>query len=133
MKLKTLRTALVPTALAAAITLVGCSAEGSGSGRGDSSPPPGASSSAVKASEHNDADVIFVQTMIPHHEQAVDMTDMLLGKSGVSPEVEALAKQIKAAQCSRRGRRDGDDPRRRVDDHVHARRFPQRVAALTGR
>ena|SRR5215211_911734 len=98
MKLKTLRTALVPTALAAAITLVGCSTEGSGSGRGDSSSPPGASSSAIAADQHNEADVIFVQTMIPDHEQAVDMTDMLLGKSGVSPEVEALAKQIKAAQ-----------------------------------
>ena len=64
---------------------------------GHSSSPPGASSSAVRG-QHNDADVIFVQMMIPHHEQAVDMSDMLLSKSGVSPEVEALAKQIKAAQ-----------------------------------
>jgi uncharacterized protein (DUF305 family) len=98
MKLKTLCTALAPTALAAAITLVGCSTDNGGSRRGDSSSSPGPSSSAVTASQHNDADVIFVQTMIPHHEQAVDMTDMLLGKNGVSPEVEALAKQIKAAK-----------------------------------
>jgi uncharacterized protein (DUF305 family) len=98
MKFKNLCTALGPTALAAAITLVGCSTGDSGSSRGDSSSPPGASSSAIAADQHNEADVIFVQTMIPHHEQAVDMTAMLLGKSGVSPEVEALAKQIKAAQ-----------------------------------
>ena len=98
MKFKSLCTALGPAALAAAITLVGCSTDNSGSGRGDSSSPPGASSGAIAVDQHNDADVIFVQTMIPHHEQAVDMTVMLLGKSGVNPEVEALAKQIKAAQ-----------------------------------
>jgi len=98
MKFKTLCTALVPTVLAAAITLVGCSTDNSGSGRDNSSSPPGASSGAIAADQHNNADVIFVQTMIPHHEQAVYMTNMLLGKSGIRPEVEALAKQIKAAQ-----------------------------------
>jgi uncharacterized protein (DUF305 family) len=42
--------------------------------------------------------VMFVQMMIPHHEQAIDMSDMVLTKSGINPEVEALANQIKAAQ-----------------------------------
>jgi uncharacterized protein (DUF305 family) len=41
---------------------------------------------------------MFAQTTIPHHEQAVDMSDMVLSKSNISPEVTALAKQIKAAQ-----------------------------------
>ena len=41
---------------------------------------------------------MFVQMMIPHHEQAVDMSDMVLSKSNINPEIEALAKQIKGAQ-----------------------------------
>ena len=36
--------------------------------------------------------------MIPHHQQAIDMSDMILAKEGVHPEVTALAEQIKAAQ-----------------------------------
>lgn len=46
----------------------------------------------------NMADVMFVQMMIPHHEGAIEMSDVLLAKSGVDPEVIALAEQIKAAQ-----------------------------------
>jgi uncharacterized protein (DUF305 family) len=37
--------------------------------------------------------------MIPHHEQAVEMSDMLLGKQGVDPAVVSLANEIKAAQA----------------------------------
>src|SRR3546814_20907923 len=36
--------------------------------------------------------------MIPHHSQAVEMSDMLLSKEGIDPRVTALAEQIKAAQ-----------------------------------
>ncbi len=39
----------------------------------------------------NDADEMFVQMMRPHHEQAIEMSDMLLAKTGISPEVTALA------------------------------------------
>jgi uncharacterized protein (DUF305 family) len=46
----------------------------------------------------NMADVMFVQMMIPHHEGAIEMSDVLLAKSGVDPEVVELAEQIKAAQ-----------------------------------
>jgi uncharacterized protein (DUF305 family) len=65
---------------------------------GSGSSPPGASSSASAAGQFNDAVVMFAQMMIPHHEQAVDMSNMVLSKSGVSPEVTAPAKQMKAAQ-----------------------------------
>ena len=68
------------------------------SGMGHNSASPAASSSATPVGEFNEADVMFVQMMIPHHEQAVDMSDMVLSKSGINPEVQALAKQIKAAQ-----------------------------------
>lgn len=47
--------------------------------------------------DHNDADVAFAQQMIPHHEQAVEMAD-LVDEADASPEVTALAAQIKAAQ-----------------------------------
>ena len=41
----------------------------------------------------------FAQGMIPHHEQAVEMADMVLGKQGVQPAVVSLANKIKAAQA----------------------------------
>jgi uncharacterized protein (DUF305 family) len=37
--------------------------------------------------------------MIPHHQQAVEMSDMLLAKEGIDPRVVSLAEQIKAAQA----------------------------------
>lgn len=56
-------------------------------------------SASADASAHNDADVTFAQGMIPHHEQAIEMSDMLLGKQGVDPAVVTLANRIKAAQA----------------------------------
>jgi uncharacterized protein (DUF305 family) len=98
MKLNIFRTALPPAAVAAAIAFAGCSPEDSMSGMGHSPSGPAASSSATTVGELNEVDVMFAQTMIPHHEQAVDMSDMVLSKSNINPEVTALAKQIKAAQ-----------------------------------
>lgn len=40
----------------------------------------------------------FVHMMIPHHQQAIEMSDIVLAKQGVDPQVTDLAKQIKAAQ-----------------------------------
>ncbi len=58
-----------------------------------------ASSSAAPASApHNDADIAFASMMIPHHNQAIEMSDMLLAKSGIDSKVTALAQKIKAAQ-----------------------------------
>ena len=36
--------------------------------------------------------------MIPHHNQAIEMSNMLLAKDGIDPKVTALAQKIKAAQ-----------------------------------
>ncbi len=58
-------------------------------------------------SEHNDADVTFAQEMIPHHAQAVQMSEMLLDKSDVDPEVVDLAEQIKDAQAPEIGTMSG--------------------------
>jgi len=55
-------------------------------------------SASANNEPHNQADAMFAQHMIPHHQQAIEMSDMLLGKQGIDPRVMDLAKQIKAAQ-----------------------------------
>ena len=42
--------------------------------------------------------MMFAHMMIPHHQQAVEMSDMILAKQGIDPRVIDLANQIKAAQ-----------------------------------
>ncbi|WP_120520232.1 DUF305 domain-containing protein [Arthrobacter celericrescens] len=93
------------TAIAAAIALAGCSGTPGSSGTSGTSMPGmdhgmmGSSSPATApATDHNAADVIFAQMMIPHHEQAIEMSEMILKKQGISAEVAALANRIKAAQ-----------------------------------
>ena len=47
----------------------------------------------------NDADIMFAQMMIPHHEQAIELADMALDPTlKASEQVKALASQIKNAQ-----------------------------------
>lgn len=46
-----------------------------------------------------DADVMFAQMMIPHHEQAIELSDLALNPAAqASDAVRALATQIKGAQ-----------------------------------
>jgi len=103
--MNTKRTLLASTlALATAITLSACSNSSSGTGgtegMGDSSSSASAapSSTAAAAEDFNDQDLTFSQMMKPHHEQAVEMADMILAKDGISTEVTDLATQIKDAQ-----------------------------------
>jgi uncharacterized protein (DUF305 family) len=94
---------LSAAALAAVIALAGCST-GSGSGgstmpgmdhsTGHATPPPSAA-----AADHNGSDTMFAQAMVPHHAQAVEMSDMILKKQGIDARVTALATKIKAAQA----------------------------------
>lgn len=105
--MNTKRTLLASTlALATAITLSACSDSSSGmsgmegmdhsSSSASSSASP--SSTAATAEDFNDQDVMFAQMMKPHHEQAVEMSDMILTKDGISTDVTDLATQIKEAQ-----------------------------------
>ena len=55
-------------------------------------------STSAQAPAHNKADMMFAQMMIPHHEQAVEMSDIILDQQGIDPRVVDLARQIKAAQ-----------------------------------
>jgi uncharacterized protein (DUF305 family) len=90
----------------AAVALVvsaGCSSSNDSgsehtSGQMTSASATAAPTTAQAADAHNDADVMFATHMIPHHQQAVEMSDMVLAKQGIDPGVTELAKQIKAAQ-----------------------------------
>ena len=56
-------------------------------------------STTLAPADFNGADVMFAQMMIPHHEQAIEMSDMALDPNvGASQEVIAIATQIKNAQ-----------------------------------
>ncbi|MFW0794211.1 DUF305 domain-containing protein [Gordonia sp. CPCC 205515] len=55
------------------------------------------STSGVASSAHNQADVTFLTMMIPHHQQAIEMADLVPTRTD-NPEVTALAARIKAAQ-----------------------------------
>jgi uncharacterized protein (DUF305 family) len=83
--------------LAALLTMTACSSSGNKSATGSTSSSAG-SSSTPAASAHNQADVTFAQNGIPHHEQAIPMSDAILAKQGIDPRVIQLATQFKADQ-----------------------------------
>ena len=103
---------LTVAALAASLGLAGC-ADGSGTSGSASasasaqagetgshaSSSPAATPAPDASAGHNDADVVFAQMMIPHHAQAVEMSDIILSKPDVPADVAALAATIKAAQA----------------------------------
>ena len=88
------RASVVGAALAAVLALAGCAAPGGGGMGHDGHATTGTDASA----EANAADVMFAQMMIPHHEQALEMSAIVLAKEDVDPEVAELAEQIAAAQ-----------------------------------
>jgi uncharacterized protein (DUF305 family) len=108
--------ALSTTAVAAALALAGCSTGTTGttgstatsSSAATGSSMPGmdhgssgmmSSSAPVASAEHNAADTMFTQGMIPHHEQAVEMSGMMLQKKDIPAAVTDLATRIQAAQA----------------------------------
>lgn len=86
MKLRTI--ALGSVAIAAALLLTACTTS--------TGNMPGMDHSANAM--FNNADETFLMEMIAHHEQAVEMADMVLDKEGVDERVTELAQKIKAAQ-----------------------------------
>ncbi|WP_424347537.1 DUF305 domain-containing protein [Kocuria sp. CH-021] len=113
-------TTLSTLALASALALAGCgsageedpaadsgtSAEATASAATGTASTPSASASdspsgsaAGIAAEHNDADVMFAQMMLPHHEQAVQMSEILLGKDLVPEDVRDLAERVRDTQA----------------------------------
>jgi len=96
------RTTLISASTLAVLALsTGCSSPNESehpAGHSASASATAAPTTTAGAEAHNDADVMFAQHMIPHHQQAVEMSDTLLAKQGIDPRVIELANQIKAAQ-----------------------------------
>ena len=104
-------TTLTTLALASALALAGCGTSGEDStgeapeaatsaaaGAGSTDTATAAPSGSAQAEEHNDADTMFAQMMIPHHEQVVQMSEGMLAKDDLDPDIEALANKVVAAQ-----------------------------------
>jgi uncharacterized protein (DUF305 family) len=98
------RTILIgAAAVVALIVSAGCSNSDSGNqhsaGHNTSASATAAPTTGAPSGEqHNTADVWFLKHMIPHHQQAIEMSDIVLAKQGIDPRVTDLANKIKAAQ-----------------------------------
>jgi uncharacterized protein (DUF305 family) len=90
MRARTLVITVSTVALASVLAACGTS-----SSTTTSSPSMPASADAMTKGSADD--IAFAQLMIPHHQQAVEMADLALAHA-TSPDVKALATQIKAAQ-----------------------------------
>ncbi|TIH36185.1 DUF305 domain-containing protein [Subtercola vilae] len=93
-------TVVSAAAIAAALTLSACSGSNSnmpGMDMGGSSMSSAAPTAGASAT-FNTADVTFAQDMLPHHQQAVAMSDTLLAKGNVPETVLQLANTIKSEQ-----------------------------------
>jgi uncharacterized protein (DUF305 family) len=98
---KRVRRALVAAVAVPVFALAACGSDqmgGMGYGAGGPSARPDTSPTGSVSTRVNPADLMFVMMMVPHHEQAVQMSDLLLAKSGVDADARRLAEQIKAAQ-----------------------------------
>ncbi|MFB7587122.1 DUF305 domain-containing protein [Streptomyces sp. NPDC056169] len=107
--------ALAGAVTAAGLLLAACGTDDgmSGMGHGGTSPsaaasapasasasasaPASASAEAAAPGAFNDADVMFAQMMIPHHEQALEMAKLADGRAE-DPEVKKLVAAIEQAQ-----------------------------------
>ena len=88
--------AVAGTAIVVSLTLAACSG-----GSGAPGTAPTSAGSTAPAGEavatNNDADTMFAQMMIVHHEGAIDMADLAV-EQAESEEVRSLAEGISAAQ-----------------------------------
>jgi uncharacterized protein (DUF305 family) len=95
MHIRTMASALVVAAAATGL-LAGCG--GNTTSANTTAPAPSAASNAPAAGQqHNQADVVFLQNMIPHHQQAIMMSQMALTHAA-TPKVKDLAARIQAGQ-----------------------------------
>ncbi|TQL21173.1 DUF305 domain-containing protein [Streptomyces sp. SLBN-134] len=90
------RAALGTTAVAAALVLAACGSD-NGSDSGSGTQTSASAGAEDTAGAHNDQDVSFAQGMIPHHQQAIQMSKMAASQAS-STEVKDLAARIEKAQ-----------------------------------
>lgn len=88
---------ITAVALAGAISLAGCTIN-LGGNDSNGMMDGGMMGNNKSASAFSGTDIMFAQMMIPHHQQAVDMSTLAETRS-TNPEILALAKQIKDAQA----------------------------------
>lgn len=88
------------TVVAAMIALAGCSTSTNGGSMPGMDHGGSATSAQPSASskDNNASDTMFAQMMIPHHVQAVEMSDIMLAKKDIDAKITALAEEIKTAQ-----------------------------------
>ncbi|HNB95997.1 MAG TPA: DUF305 domain-containing protein, partial [Microthrixaceae bacterium] len=84
-------------AVALVTTAAACSNDDGTTGNSGATTTRGQTATAELPDDVNDADVAFVQGMVPHHEQAIQMSELVIA-NGDDPTVIALAEQINAAQ-----------------------------------
>jgi uncharacterized protein (DUF305 family) len=96
----TARTLTFSGLLAAALLLSACGDGGTDTAGSSAEPGSGHSSSDTHTddAQANDAEVAFLIGMRPHHEQAVEMSDIVLAANPPA-EVAELATQVKDAQA----------------------------------
>jgi uncharacterized protein (DUF305 family) len=86
-------------AIAASVSLAGCTINMPGSTTGSNGMVGGGMmGNNQNSSGFSGSDIMFAQMMIPHHQQAVDMSTLAETRT-TNPELLALAKQIKDAQA----------------------------------
>ncbi|MCX0276862.1 DUF305 domain-containing protein [Nocardia zapadnayensis] len=94
----------VAAAVAGTLILSACAGNADPAGTGaDPAPETSvvtdtAGSEGEISEEHNDADVMFAQMMIPHHQQAVEMSETLLAKDDIPQNVADFAQGVIDAQ-----------------------------------
>lgn len=92
MSRRSLRRALLPAVLVLPLMLTAC-----GGGDGAPASAAGAAGDAPAASGHNAQDVMFLQMMIAHHEQGVEMAEVAAGRAKRA-DVRSLAAAVAATQ-----------------------------------
>lgn len=96
--------AVTVATLTAALALAGCTinlgntdSDDNGMMNGNGMMGNHSSANPTNRSGYSGADIMFAQMMIPHHQQAVLMSNLAL-KTSSNPDIIVLAKDIKAAQ-----------------------------------
>ena len=92
------KTVVIGMAALAAVAAIGACSNSATKEAAPSAPSQTQTTASAQAAAHNKADMMFAHMMIPHHQQAIEMSDMVLAKQGMDPRVVELATQIKDAQ-----------------------------------
>ncbi|MET4427049.1 uncharacterized protein (DUF305 family) [Mycolicibacterium sp. 624] len=96
MKLTTARVVALTSALATALFVSACSSPPASDGHADQS-HHSETSAAAQGANFNDADVVFATDMIPHHQQAIELSALVPERSS-DPALVELAAAISGAQ-----------------------------------